>query len=80
MFEGLKKVVKSWMQTTGADTGIAKEFKDIFEISGVPAFREFYNFVYIPIQYASLVIETIVYPVIIGTFFNVTVFSIMCLP
>ena len=43
MFEGLKKVVKSWMQTTGADMGIAKEFRDVFEISGVPAFRQFYN-------------------------------------
>jgi A118 family predicted phage portal protein len=43
MFEGLKKVVKSWMQTTGADMGIAKEFRDVFEINGVPAFRQFYN-------------------------------------
>lgn len=48
MFERLKKAVKSWMQTTGADTGIAKEFKDIFEISGVPAFREFYNLTIFP--------------------------------
>ena len=31
------------MQRAGAETGIGKEFKDIFEIGGVPAFREFYN-------------------------------------
>ena len=39
------------MQTTAADTGIAKEFKDIFEISGVPAFRQFYNFCIFPCKY-----------------------------
>ena len=46
MFERLKsafKGVRNWMQRTGADTGIAKEFKDVFELGGVPAFREFYN-------------------------------------
>ena len=31
------------MQRAGADTGIGKEFKDVFEIGGVPSFREFYN-------------------------------------
>ena len=31
------------MQNTGADLGISKEFKDIFELGGVPAFRQFYN-------------------------------------
>ena len=51
MFERLKKAVKGWMQTTAADTGIAKEFKDIFEISGVPAFREFYNYCIFPCKY-----------------------------
>ena len=44
MFERLKKVVKGWMQTTGADLGIAREFKSIFELDGVPAFQQFYNF------------------------------------
>lgn len=51
MFERMKKAVKSWMQTAAADTGIAKEFRDIFEISGVPAFREFYNFCIFPCKY-----------------------------
>jgi A118 family predicted phage portal protein len=51
MFERLKKAVKGWMQTAAADTGIAREFKDVFEISGVPAFREFYNFCIFPCKY-----------------------------
>lgn len=32
------------MQRTGAETGLAREFKDIFEIGGVPAFNQFYYF------------------------------------
>lgn len=32
------------LQRTAASTGIAREFKDIFEIGGVPAFNQFYNF------------------------------------
>ena len=43
MFERLKKAVKGWMQTTGADLGLSREFKDIFELGGVPAFQQFYN-------------------------------------
>ena len=43
-FERLQKAVRGWMQTTGADLGIAKEFKSIFELGGVPAFQQFYNF------------------------------------
>lgn len=44
MFQRLKKAVKSWMQRAGADTGMAKEFKDIFDVGGVPAFNQFYYF------------------------------------
>lgn len=44
MFERLKERVKSWMQKAGADTGLSKEFKDIFELGGVPAFNQFYYF------------------------------------
>lgn len=44
MLEKLKERVKSWMQKAGAETGLAKEFKDIFEIGGVPAFNQFYYF------------------------------------
>lgn len=39
------------MQTTGADLGISKEFKDIFELGGVPAFRQFYNIGIFPWKY-----------------------------
>lgn len=44
MFERIKKAVKSFMQKTRADLGTAKEFKDIFELSGVPSFNRFYYF------------------------------------
>lgn len=44
MLERLKKAVKNWMQEAGAKTGMAKEYKDIFDIGGVPAFSQFYNF------------------------------------
>ena len=32
------------MQKLGADTGLTREFKNIFELGGVPAFNQFYNF------------------------------------
>lgn len=44
MFEKLKERVKNWMQKAGANTGLSKEFKDIFEVGGVPAFNQFYYF------------------------------------
>ncbi len=44
MLEKLKERVKNWMQKTGAETGLSKEFKDIFEVGGVPAFNQFYYF------------------------------------
>lgn len=44
MLERLKERVKGWMQKAGAETGLAKEFKDIFEVGGVPAFNQFYYF------------------------------------
>lgn len=42
-FETLKKKVKDRMQKTGADIGIAKEFRSIFDLGGVPSFQQFYN-------------------------------------
>lgn len=33
-----------FLQKTGANTGLAHEFKDIFELGGVPAFNQFYYF------------------------------------
>lgn len=44
MFETFRKRVKGRMQRMGAETGLAKEFKDIFEVGGVPAFNQFYYF------------------------------------
>ena len=35
---------RALMQRGAAETGIAREFKDIFELGGVPAFNQFYNF------------------------------------
>lgn len=43
-FKKLMADFKNGVQAAGANTKIAKEFKDIFEIGGVPAFNEFYNF------------------------------------
>jgi A118 family predicted phage portal protein len=42
--EALKRRWKNRMQKVGADTGLSREFKSIFEISGVPSFQQFYNF------------------------------------
>ena len=44
LIETLKKRVRDLMDRTGANTGMAKEFKDIFQIGGVPAFNQFYYF------------------------------------
>ena len=43
MFERLKRWWLNLMRRTGAELGIAKEYKSIFELGGVPAFQEFYN-------------------------------------
>ena len=44
MFEKMKKAVKNLLQKTTANTKLGKEFKDIFEVGGVPAFNQFYYF------------------------------------
>ena len=44
MFGKIKERVKNFMQKAGADTGLSKEFKDIFEVGGVPAFNQFYYY------------------------------------
>ena len=43
MFESFKRAVKNWFMRAGADTGIAREFKDIFALGGVPAIQQFYT-------------------------------------
>ena len=32
------------MQKTVADTGLAREYKSVFELGGIPSFQQFYNF------------------------------------
>ena len=44
MFERFKKAVKNWFMRAAADTGLGREFRSIFELDGVPAFQQFYNF------------------------------------
>lgn len=44
MLEKIRERVRGWMQRAGAGTGLSKEFKDIFEVGGVPAFNQFYYF------------------------------------
>lgn len=51
MFERLKKAVKGIMQQAGVATGMAHEFKDIFELGGVPAFNQFYMYGVFPWKY-----------------------------
>lgn len=43
-FERAVKAVKGWFMRAGADSGLAREFKSVFELGGVPAFQQFYNF------------------------------------
>lgn len=47
-FEQFKRAVKNWFMRAGADTGLAREFKSIFELGGVPAFQQFYNLGILP--------------------------------
>ena len=42
--DDLKRRWKNRMQKTVANTGLAREFKSVFELGGVPAFQQFYDF------------------------------------
>ena len=42
--EKLKRKWKALVTKTVADTGLAKEFKSVFDLGGIPAFQQFYNF------------------------------------
>lgn len=48
---GIIERIKKAMQRAGAETGLAKEFKDIFELGGVPAFNQFYYYGIFPWKY-----------------------------
>ena len=51
MFERFRKQVKNWFMRAGADMGLSREFKSIFELGGVPAFQQFYNLGIFPWKY-----------------------------
>jgi A118 family predicted phage portal protein len=42
--EDLKRRWKNGMQKIGANTGVAREYKNVFELTGVPSFQQFYDF------------------------------------
>ena len=44
LFDRIKTGVKDLAEKLGAVTGMGKEFKDVFEVGGVPAFNQFYYF------------------------------------
>lgn len=50
-FKKLMAKVSNGIQATAADMKVSKEFKDIFELGGVPAFNQFYNFGIFPWKY-----------------------------
>ena len=42
--DNLKRRWKNRMQKAVADAGVAKEFKSVFDIGGIPSFQQFYNY------------------------------------
>ena len=43
-FQELKRRWRNRMQKALSDTGIAKEYKSVFELAGIPSFQQFYDF------------------------------------
>lgn len=41
--ENLWRRGRRWMAKAGAETGLSRAFRDIFEVGGVPAYRQFYD-------------------------------------
>ena len=48
---GLFERIKNTMQQIGANTGLGKEYKSIFDLHDVPAFNQFYNIGIFPWKY-----------------------------
>lgn len=45
MFEKFKKVVSNWLMQTGANTGLGKSYRSVFDLDGVnQSYSQFYNF------------------------------------
>ena len=51
MFERLKRKMADTVMRSGANTGLGKEYKSIFDLEGVPAFNQFYNIGIFPWKY-----------------------------
>lgn len=51
LFERLKRKMQETFLRTGANTGMAKEYKSIFDLQDVPAFNQFYNIGIFPWKY-----------------------------
>lgn len=51
MFERLRQKMSDAVMKTGANTGLGKEYKSIFDLEGVPAFNQFYNIGIFPWKY-----------------------------
>ena len=43
-FDEIKRRWRGRMQKVGAETGLSREYKSVFELSGVPSFQQFYDF------------------------------------
>jgi A118 family predicted phage portal protein len=43
--------IKNGARKMAADTKMSKEYKDVFDVEGVPSFRTFYNFTIFPCKY-----------------------------
>ena len=51
MFERIKKAMQDALIRAGATAQLGKEYKSIFDLEGVPAFNQFYNFGIFPWKY-----------------------------
>lgn len=51
IFERLKRKMQETFLRAGANTGMAKEYKSIFDLQDVPAFNQFYNIGIFPWKY-----------------------------
>lgn len=51
IMERITKKMSDVMMRTGANTGLGREYKSIFDLQGVPAFNQFYNIGIFPWKY-----------------------------
>ena len=51
LFERIRRKMADTLMRTGANTGLGKEYRSIFDLQGVPAFNQFYNIGIFPWKY-----------------------------